>query len=79
MNNIQILDHKDRQVIQTYFKLRYNHNDFTFIDYVYKDSKEPVDCGELASIFDSTGHLVEDEEIKDTFGVFVDMWRSGNP
>ncbi len=70
--DIQIIEQADRVVIQSYFKLKHNNNHYTFVDYVYEDSNEPVECGEYSSIFDNTGHLVEDEELRDMFGEFVD-------
>lgn len=76
MDDIHILEQRDRVVIQSYFKLKHNHNVYTFVDYVYEDSNEPLECGEFASVFDNNGSLVENEELKDTFGVFADMVRS---
>jgi len=75
-DDIQIMEQKDRVVIQSYFKLKHNNNYYTFVDYIYEDSNEPVECGEYSSIFDNTGHLVEDEEMKEMFGVFADANRS---
>lgn len=75
-NDIQLLEQKDRTVIQSYFKLRHNNNNYTFIDYIYEDTKEPVECGEFSSVFDNNGSLVENEELKDMFGVFADSARS---
>jgi hypothetical protein len=75
-NEIQILEQKDRQVVQSYFKLKHNNNIYTFIDYIYSDTREPVECGEFSSVFDATGSLVEDETLKDTFGVFADGART---
>lgn len=76
MKDIQILERKDRKVIQSYFKLKHNHNNYTFVDYVYEDTREPVECGEFAAIFDNCDRLVENDELKDTFGVFVDLVRT---
>jgi hypothetical protein len=75
MNDIQILEQKERKVIQTYYKFRHNHNNYTFVDYIYEDSGEPLECGEYCSVFDNNGSLVENEELKETFGVFVDTVR----
>ena len=74
-NDIQILEQNDRKVIQSYFKLKHNSNIYTFIDYVYADTHEPVECGEFSSVFDATGSLVEDETLKETLGVFADQAR----
>jgi hypothetical protein len=74
-DDIQIIEQKDRVVIQSYFKLKHNNNYYTFVDYIYEDSNEPVECGEYSSIFDNTGHLVEDEEMRDMFGEFADANR----
>ena len=74
-NDIQILEQIDKKVIQTYFKLRHNNNNYTFIDYIYEDTNEPVECGEFCSVFDNNGSLIENEELKDMFGVFVDRAR----
>ena len=76
MDDIDIIEQKDRVVIQSYFKLRHNHNNYTFVDYIYEDSGEPLECGELSSIFDNNGKLVENEELKDMFGQFCDMMRT---
>jgi hypothetical protein len=74
-NDIQLLEQKDREVIQTYFKFKHNNNNYTFIDYIYKDTNEPVECGEFCSVFDNNGSLVENDELKDMFGVFADSAR----
>jgi hypothetical protein len=76
MEDIQVLEQKDRLVIQSYFKLRHNHNNYTFVDYIYEDTNEPVECGEFGSIFDNNGSLVENEGLRDTFGEFCDMLRT---
>lgn len=76
MDDVHIIEQKDRVVIQSYFKLRHNHNNYTFVDYVYEDSGEPVECGEYSSIFDNKGSLVENEELTDMFGQFCDMMRT---
>ena len=76
MDDIDIIEQKDRVVIQSYFKLRHNHNNYTFVDYIYEDSGEPLEGGELSSIFDNNGKLVENEELKDMFGQFCDMMRT---
>lgn len=76
MDDIHIIEQKDRTVIQSYFKLRYNHNNYTFVDYIYEDTNEPVECGEFASVFDNNGSLVENEELRDSFGQFTDMVRT---
>ena len=76
MEDIHIIEQKERRVIQTYYKLRYNHNNYTFIDYVYEDSGEPIECGERCSVFDNNDRLVESEELNDAFGSFVDTVRS---
>lgn len=76
MDDILIIEQKERRVIQIYYKLRHNHNNYTFLDYVYEDSGEPVECGEYSCVFDNSGHIVDNQDIKDTFGVFVDMVRS---
>jgi hypothetical protein len=76
MNDIHIIEQKDRTVIQSYFKLRHNHNNYTFVDYIYEDTNEPVECGEFASVFDNNGQLVENEELKDSFGQFTDTVRT---
>lgn len=76
MEDIRIIEQKDRVVIQSYFKLRHNHNNYTFVDYIYEDSGEPLECGEFSSIFDNSGALVENEELKETFGMFCDMVRT---
>jgi hypothetical protein len=73
--DIQIIEQKDRTVIQSYFKLKHNNNYYTFVDYIYEDTNEPVECGEYSSVFDNTGQFVEDEQLKDTFGEFVDANR----
>jgi len=74
-NDIQLLEQKDRKVVQSYFKLKHNNNTYTFIDYIYTDTNEPVECGEFSSVFDATGSLVEDEALKEMFGVFTDQSR----
>ena len=76
MEDIQVLEQKDRVVIQSYFKFRHNHNNYTFVDYIYEDTNEPVECGEFSSIFDNNGSLVENEELTDMFGQFCDMMRT---
>ena len=76
MDDIHIIEQKDRTVIQSYFKLRHNHNNYTFVDYIYEDSGEPLECGEYCSVFDNNGRLVENDELKDTLGAFCDMVRS---
>lgn len=78
MNHIQLLEQKDRPVIQSYFKLKHNNNTYTFVDYIYQDTNEPVECGEFSSVFDAKGSLVKNEELKELFGVFVDENRSTN-
>lgn len=75
MDDIQILEQKERKVLQTYYKLKYNHHIYTFVDYIYEDSNEPLEAGEYSSIFDNNGSLVENEELKETFGMFVDINR----
>jgi len=77
MEDIQVLEQKDRVVIQSYFKLRHNHNNYTFIDYIYEDTNEPVECGEFSSVFDNNGSLIENEQLRDTFGEFCDLVRIG--
>jgi hypothetical protein len=76
MEDIQVLEQKDRVVIQSYFKLRHNHNNYTFVDYIYEDTNEPVECGEFSSVFDNNGSLVENDELRDTFGEFCDIVRT---
>jgi hypothetical protein len=77
MEDIQVLEQKDRVVIQSYFKLRHNHNNYTFIDYIYEDTNEPVECGEFSSVFDNNGSLIENEQLRDSFGEFCDIVRTG--
>ena len=76
MEDIQILEQKDRVIIQSYFKLRLNHNNYTFVDYIYEDSGEPLECGDFSSVFDNNGSLVENEELRDTLGQFCDLVRT---
>ena len=76
MEDIQVLEQKDRVGIQSYFKLRHNHNNYTFVDYIYEDSGEPLECGEFNSIFNNSGKLVDNEELKDTIGQFCDLVRT---
>jgi hypothetical protein len=76
MDDIQVLEQKDRIVIQSYFKLRHNHNNYTFVDYIYEDTNEPVECGEFSSVFDNNGSLIENDELRDTFGEFCDIVRT---
>lgn len=73
--DIQLLEQKDRKVIQSYFKIKHNNNNYTFIDYIYEDTREPVECGEFSSVFDASGSLIEDETLRDTFGEFADQFR----
>jgi len=74
-NDIEIIEQKDRKVIQSYFKLKHNNNNYTFVDYIYADTHEPVECGEFGSIFDASGNIVLDATLKETFGVFADQTR----
>jgi hypothetical protein len=75
-NEIEMIEQKDRQVVQSYFKFKHNNNTYTFVDYIYSDSREPVECGEFSSVFDANGSLIEDENLKDMFGVFADSART---
>lgn len=76
MDDIHIIEQKERRVIQSYYKLRYNHNNYAFLDYIYEDTGEPLEGGEYCCVFDNNGSLVDNEELKETFGVFVDMVRT---
>lgn len=72
MNDIQILEQNRSTVIQTYYKLRYNSRNYTFLDYIYEDSGEPVRSGEMCVITDHSGNVVESDDLRETFGTFVD-------
>jgi hypothetical protein len=72
-NDIQVLAQDRRTIIQTYYKLRYNSRNYTFLDYVYEESGEPVSAGEMCVIMDHFGKTVESEDLKETFGVFVNF------
>jgi hypothetical protein len=72
-DDIQVQKTKQRTIIQTYYELRYNHNNYTFLDYVYEDNREPVQSGELSYITDHYGKILENEELKETFGSYVDQ------
>lgn len=76
--DFQILEQKDRVVIQSYFKLRHNNNNYTFIDYIYQDSEEPVECGEFSSVFDNNGRLLENEDLKDMIGGHCYIFRTNS-
>ena len=76
MNDIHIIEQTERKVIQSYYKLRYNHNNYTFLDYTYEDSGEPLECGEYCCVFDNNGSLIENEELKETFGMFADLVKN---
>ena len=72
-NGIQVLEQDSSKIIQTHYKLRYNSRNYTFIDYIYEDSGEPVRAGEMCVITDHFGKVVESEDLRETFGVFVDL------
>jgi len=72
-NDIQVLEQDRSTIIQSYYKLRYNSRNYTFLDYIYEDSGEPVRSGEMCVITDHFGKTVESEDLRETFGTFVDL------
>jgi uncharacterized membrane protein len=58
-------------VEQIRYKVTYNQRNYTFTDYVYVDSGEPVVSGEFASLIDNQGNTVKDQKVFDTIVDYI--------
>jgi hypothetical protein len=69
---IQILETEKHPIDLIHYKISYNQRHYTFSDYIYSESGLPVAGGELATLKDNAGNLINDSAMLDCIGEFVD-------
>jgi len=72
MGNYFNVNKTEKQMIeQTIYKLTYNQRNYTFTDYVYVDSGEPVAGGEFSCLIDNQGNTVKDPKVFDSIVDYI--------
>jgi hypothetical protein len=71
MEHFKINEVEKRTIEQVRYKLMYDRRNYTFTDYVYADSGEPVASGEFASLVDNQGNTVKDQKVFDAIVEYI--------
>ena len=61
-----------QQIEQIIYRLMFNQRNYTFTDYVYADSREPVASGEFSFLIDNQGNTVKDSKVFDAIVDYID-------
>lgn len=61
-----------QQIEQVIYRLTFNQRNYTFTDYVYVDSGEPVASGEFSFLVDNQGNTVKDQKVFDAIVEYID-------
>jgi hypothetical protein len=71
MEYFKIKETEKHLIEQVRYKLIYDKRNYTFTDYVYVDSGEPVANGEFASLVDNQGNTVKDSKVFDSIVDYI--------
>ena len=62
----------EKQLIeQIRYNVTFNQRNYTFTDYAYVESGEPVAAGEFANLTDNQGNTVKDAKVFDTIVDYI--------
>ena len=71
MEHFKINEIEKRTIEQIRYRLMYDRRNYTFTDYVYTDTGDPVAGGELAVLVDNQGITVKDQKVFDAIVDYI--------
>jgi hypothetical protein len=71
MEYFKINEVEKRPIEQIRYKLMYDRRNYTFTDYVYTDTGDPVAGGEFAILVDNQGSTVKDQKVFDAIVDYI--------
>ena len=72
MEHFKINEVEKRTIEQIRYRIVYDRRNYTFTDYVYTDTGDPVAGGEFAMLVDNQGTTVKDQKVFDAIVEYID-------